>query len=93
MVTGRAELELLLPGCLSLKDKRRILRSLLERLRNRYHLAAAEVGAEGQWQRAVVGLACVTNDRAHARRMLDEAVRFAEADGRCEVIVTRLEVD
>ncbi len=91
VIVGWAELDLLLPGSNSLKDKRQVLRSLLERLRNRFNLAAAEVSAQEQWSRAVIGLACVSNDHAHARQILDEAIRFVEGDGRCEI--TRRQVD
>ena len=93
MVIGRAELELLLPASYSLKDKRQILRSLLERLRHRFNLAAAEVDAHEQWNRAVIGIACVSNDPGHARQILDEALRFVEGDGRCEINSRIIEVE
>lgn len=86
MVVASARLELRLEECRSLKDKRQIVRSLMERLRHRFNLAAAEVDAQDQWNRAVIGLACVSNDRAHAREMIEEAVRFVEWDGRCEIV-------
>lgn len=92
MFVGRAELELILDGCFSLKDKRQILRSLLERLRHRFNLAVAEVDGQDLWNRAVIGLACVSNDAAHARRVLDEAMRFIESDGRCEIVSRSMEV-
>ncbi|WP_414482215.1 DUF503 domain-containing protein, partial [Limnochorda sp.] len=54
MVVGIAEIRLLLPGPRSLKEKRRILRSLLDRLRARYPVAVAEVGDQDLWNRATV---------------------------------------
>ncbi len=92
MIVGRVELELLLPGCFSLKDKRQILRSLLERLRHRFNLAAAEIDGLDLWNRAVIGLACVSNDTAHIHRVLEEAMRFVESDGRCEIANRSVEV-
>ena len=92
MVVGRAELELFLPGCNSLKDKRQVLRSILERVRGRFNLAAAEVGEQDRWNAAVVGLACVSGDPGHARELLEGALRFIEADGRCEIVGRHLEV-
>ena len=93
MIVGRAELELLLPEAYSLKDRRQVLWSLLERLRRRFHLAAAETGDQAHWNQAVIGLACVSNGHTHARKILDEAIRFVENDGRCEVINCWSEVD
>ncbi|MGE5549140.1 MAG: DUF503 domain-containing protein [Bacteroidota bacterium] len=92
MVIGSAELELLLPSCLSLKDKRQILKSLLERLRHRFNLAAAEVGGQEQWQRAVIGVACVSNDPEHVREILAQIMRFIECDGRCEIARASVEL-
>ena len=92
-IVARAELELLFPGCYSLKDRRQVLRSLLERLRHRYNLAAAEVGGQEHWNHAVIGLAAVSNDQTHARRILEEAVRFVENDGRCEIVSCCLACD
>ncbi|MGQ9778427.1 MAG: DUF503 domain-containing protein [Bacillota bacterium] len=92
MVVARAEVELLLPGCKSLKDKRQVLRSILERLRGRFNLAAAEVDEQDRWNMAVIGLACVSGEPGHARGLLEEALRFLEADGRCEVLGRHLEI-
>ncbi len=92
MFVGRAELELLLPESYSLKDKRQVLRSLLVRLRQRLNLAAAEVGGQEQWNRAVLGLAAVGNEAAHVREVLDQALRLVEQDGSCEIIRREMEV-
>ena len=92
MVVGRAELEILLPGCKSLKDKRQILRSLIQRIHARFNMAAAEVDRQDRWNTAVIGLACVSGDPGHARTLLEEALRFIDADGRCEIVGRRLEV-
>ena len=52
----------------SLKDKRRIVRGLIDRVRERFQVAAAEVDDQDVWQTAVVGFACVSNDARHAAR-------------------------
>jgi len=85
-----------IPAALSLKDKRAVVRSLVERLRQRLHVAAAEVGRQDDPRSAQIGFAVVSGDRATARRLADEALRFAEDEllGRAEVIhVARDEVD
>ncbi|MBC7106181.1 MAG: DUF503 domain-containing protein [Firmicutes bacterium] len=82
MVVGVLTLELLLPGANSLKEKRRALKSLLDRLRARFNVAAAEVDRQDVWRRATVGLALVSNSRSHAQDVLDALVKFVgEADG------------
>ena len=88
MVTVSVLLTLYLPGVRSLKEKRVVVRSLVARLRSRLDLSAAEVGAQDQLQRALVGFAVVSGDLATARRLADEAERFADGEllGRAEVI-------
>jgi len=84
-VVGIAEIRLLLPGPRSLKEKRRILRSLLDRLRARYPVAVAEVGDQDLWNRATVGVACVSNEGAHAHQVLGQVLRFVESVGEVEI--------
>ena len=77
MYIGSCRLTFRLHGNDSLKGKRQVSRSLIERFRQRYHLAAAEVAAMDEHQRLVIGIACVSNEYSHAEEMLDKAVAFA----------------
>ena len=90
MVVGMAEVELSLPGAQSLKDKRRVVKSLLERCRQRWNVSAAEVEDNDLWQRAVLGLAVVANSSEHCHQVLSAAVRFLE--GEPEVLVGRVHI-
>lgn len=87
MVTIGVVLTLHLPAAHSLKEKRAVVRSLVERMRARLDVSAAEVGAQGLAQRAEVGFAVVSGDFATARRLAGEAQRFADREllGRAEV--------
>lgn len=93
MVTISVLLTLHLPGVRSLKEKRAVVRSLTARLRGRLDLSAAEVGAQDQPQRALIGFAVVSGDLATARRLADEAQRFAgrELLGRAEIVDRAIE--
>jgi uncharacterized protein YlxP (DUF503 family) len=63
----------------SLKDKRRVVKSLVERARQRFNASVAEVDHLDSWQVAGIGFTCVSNSGAHADQMLAEIVRFIEA--------------
>lgn len=93
MVTISVLLTLHLPGAQSLKEKRAVVRSLVARLRARLELSAAEVGQQDRVQHAQVGFAVVSGDLATARRVADEARRFADAEllGRAEIVRTEIE--
>ena len=80
MIVGTLLLELRLPGNHSLKGKRQVVKSLIARLHNRYNVAAAEVAENDRWQTAALGVACVSNNAAHAREILESVVSFVEAD-------------
>ena len=79
MVVGLLTLDLHFPGARSLKDKRRVLRRLMDRLRNRYNVAVAEVEHQDLWQRARVAVVSVNTQHAHLESTLDKALGEAEA--------------
>jgi uncharacterized protein YlxP (DUF503 family) len=80
-------LELRLPGNDSLKGKRGILKSLIARLRHEFNVSVAEVEAHDAWQRAVLGVACVSASSDYAHGLL-QAVANAVEHWRldCEVV-------
>jgi uncharacterized protein YlxP (DUF503 family) len=63
----------------SLKEKRRVVRSLVERARQRFNMSVAEVDNLDSWQVAGIGFTCVSNAAPHADAMLAEMIRFIES--------------
>jgi uncharacterized protein len=78
MIVGTARLTLYLPENYSLKDKRQDLKSILARVINQYHIAAAEIADHDNWQRATIGVACVSSDARHANEIISKVVNFVE---------------
>lgn len=78
MYVATARLTLRLFESSSLKDKRQVTRSVLARLREKFEISAAEVGALDRWNLAELGLACVSGDAQHALDVLDRAIRYVE---------------
>ena len=72
MVVGLLKVTLILPENASLKGKRKVVKSLLGRLKSRFNVAAAEVENNDLWQRAEIGLAVVGNDRRFVNSALDK---------------------
>jgi uncharacterized protein YlxP (DUF503 family) len=79
MVVGILRLSLYVPGASSLKDKRQVLRKVIDRLRARFNVSVAEVGDNDVWQRATVGIAAVANDHSFVNEVLDKCARDAGA--------------
>ena len=82
MTVGLLKIHIHLHGVHSLKEKRRIVKSLIERLKSRYNVSAAEVAANDSKQLAVIGIAVVSNDGGFLDRSLDTIISFIRADGR-----------
>jgi uncharacterized protein YlxP (DUF503 family) len=80
------EVELRLPHSHSLKDKRQVVKSLLDVARRRYGVSAAEVGRQDSWQRAQLAFAVVASSAGQAEAVLDELDRFVWSRSEVEVL-------
>jgi len=85
MTVGTLIIQIPLPGIGSLKDKRRIVKSLTERLQSRFNVSIAEIAAQDSHRIAVIGLAVVANEGAFVRRQLDTVLDFLRNDNRVVV--------
>ncbi len=78
MIIAACTMVLRLPGNGSLKGKRSVVKSIVARLHQEFNLSVAEVGAQDQWQEAVIGMVCVSSDRDYAHGLLERAVQWVE---------------
>jgi len=85
VLIGVCRIALSLPGVSSLKEKRSIVRSVLERARHRHPVAVAEVGDQDRHERAILGFAVVSNEQPHAASVLAAVVRGIESEGQARV--------
>ncbi len=81
MVIGSLQVLIEIPGNQSLKGKRRVLKSLMERIRSKYNVSVAEVDNQDVHRLATIGVALVTNDRKMADRVLNQILDFVEDFG------------
>ena len=72
-------IELMIPWAQSLKDKRSAVRSLKERLRNRFNASIAEVDYQDKWQRAVLAVCILDSDRRHLESDMSRVRQLCEA--------------
>jgi uncharacterized protein YlxP (DUF503 family) len=91
VVVGVLRLTLYIHGARSLKDKRQVLRKVVDRVRARYNVAVAEVGEQDIWQTAVVGVCAVANDHSFVNEVLDKIVR--DAGQIAEVVKREMEIE
>lgn len=90
MVAG-ARIELFLPACQNLKEKRAIVKSVIGKLRSRFNLSVAEVAYQEQWQRTVLGIAAVANEISFLQQEIQAAIRLVEIQPGVELIAADTE--
>jgi uncharacterized protein YlxP (DUF503 family) len=78
MIIGACKLHLYLPGVASLKEKRSIIKPLLNQLRRRFEVAAAEVDHQDVWQTADIAVVAVATESGHIYTVLERAIHWVE---------------
>ena len=91
MVVGVLEVELFIDGAQSLKEKRYVLRSLRDGLRQHFNVAVCETGEKDLWQRATLGMAAVGEDRRVLNGVLDHVLDFIERRRDVRVISQKMD--
>ncbi|MBN1295580.1 DUF503 domain-containing protein [bacterium] len=92
MPVGICHIEFEINGAMSLKDKRRVVKSIKDRIRNRFNVSVAEIGDLDRWQRAEIGIACISNDAAYIDGQMASVIRMMETDGRINLIDVSTEI-
>jgi len=86
MIVLSAKVTIYIPWAASLKDKRQLRRSLMDKTRQKFNVSIAEVDTQDVHQTLTLGIAVVSGEHHHAREVLDEIVRFIEGNTDAEVI-------
>jgi hypothetical protein len=81
-------LDLRIPASGSLKSKRHVVKGLIGGLRAKFNVAVAEVEHQELWQRAALGVSCISESAFHAEKQLREVERFVSHDDRVEILHT-----
>jgi uncharacterized protein len=92
MHVGICTVELRLPGNGSLKGKRSIIKSIVTRVGREFNVSIAEVDAQNTWQRAVLGVACVSSSAEYAHGQLHRVVEWIETN-RPDVILLAFDIE
>ena len=86
MRVGVCRIFLRIPENQSLKQKRQVVKSIIDRVKNRFNVAIAEVDALDSHQTAILGAVTVSNDARHVNRVLSHVVNFIEDTVAAELI-------
>jgi uncharacterized protein YlxP (DUF503 family) len=78
MVIGTAQVQLSASWVHSLKEKRTVVKSIVDKVKHRYNVSIAETDTQDYHQTITIGIACVSNDNRHADSMLSDILNFIE---------------
>ena len=92
MIVGSLRVRLLVRESRSLKDKRQVVRSIKDRLRNSYNVSVAEVDAQDHRQLVVLGLAMVSNETSHVQQAFEQIVQALRVHPIAEMLDHEMEV-
>lgn len=92
MTVGTCRVELRLAGNSSLKGKRRVIKSLKDRIRVRFNVSVAEVDRLDEWQRATLAIACVSNNARLVDETLAKVVNLIETDAEAMMLDYEIEL-
>ena len=92
MVAGLGIITFRLHDCRSLKGKRKIVKSIISRLRNNFNVSVAEIEANDIYQKAVIGFALVGNNRKVINSKIDKIFNLADELNLAEIIHSEMEI-
>jgi len=92
MHIGVCRIKFRLPENLSLKGKRRVVKSITTRVRSKFNVSVAEVDDQNLWQLATLGICCVSNDKRYINEVLSKVVDFI-ANGRFEIEMLNYDIE
>jgi uncharacterized protein YlxP (DUF503 family) len=92
VVVGVLTVSIWMSEPLSLKDKRSIIKRIITKIQNQFHVSAAEVGHLDEWKNSILGVSCVSNESGHCDRIMQSIIRSLENDYRVDIIEVNTEL-
>lgn len=92
MVVGTLKIEFRLSENRSLKGKRKVVRSMVDKVKSKFNVAIAEVGANDKWQKIELGVCTVGNDRRHIDSSLNHILAFLDSLYLAQIVNTEMEI-
>lgn len=91
-IVGILIVEMSIPGCRSLKEKRKALNSLKERVRNNFNVSVSEIDKQDAWQRAVLGISAIGPDKGLVESLLSKIINFVRDFRMAELVDYKIEL-
>lgn len=92
MIIGICTCEIFIYESNSLKAKRSVIKSIIEKSKNRFNISIAEVGDNDKWQRSLIGFATVSNDNKIVDETIERVIQFFNTYSEIEIMNIEKEI-
>lgn len=92
MMIGSCEIEVLIYESNSLKEKRHVIKSIIERIKSKFNASVAEVDYNELWNRSLIGIAVVSNKKILCDESISKIINFIDNDERVEILSVNKEI-
>lgn len=92
MIIGTCRINMHAGWVHSLKEKRTIVKSIIDKVKHKFNVSISELDALDLHQTVVLGIACVTNDTKHANSILQNVINFIEQDSAAVIADIKIEI-
>lgn len=92
MIVGICTCEILIYDSNSLKEKRGIIKSIIDKTKNKFNISISEVAENDKWQKAVIGFSVVSNDTKIVDSTMEKVIRFMSSYSEIEIINIEKEI-
>ena len=92
MIVGICICEIFIFNANSLKSKRSVVKSIIEKSKNRFNISIAEVGDNDKWQKSIIAFSTISNDQKVVEGTIDKVINFFDSYSEIEIINIKREI-
>ncbi len=92
MIVGICICEIFIFNANSLKSKRSVVKSIIEKSKNRFNISIAEVGENDKWQKSIIAFSTISNDQKIVEGTIDKVINFFDSYSEIEIINIKREI-
>lgn len=92
MIIGICTCEIFIFNANSLKSKRSVVKSIIEKSKNRFNISIAEVGENDKWQKSIIAFSTISNDQTIVEETIEKVINFFDSYSEIEIIKIKREI-
>lgn len=92
MIIGICTCEIFIFNANSLKSKRSVVKSIIEKSKNKFNISIAEVGENDKWQKSIIAFSTISNDQKIVEETIEKVINFFDSYSEIEIINIKREI-